>query len=130
MRKHHYTKSALVWHCPKCGLGNRDYVDLCDCGYNRAETISSPSSILAASGESRNRRDISYRSQRNQSESREAGQNIMLFGILWCIGGIAFIALTYKSAAGSGGIKYVVAWGAIVFGGIQFIRGLMRLHGE
>ncbi len=46
----------------------------------------------------------------------------MVFGALWCIGGIVVTVVTY-SAAASGG-TYVVAWGAIVFGAIQFFRGL------
>ncbi len=48
----------------------------------------------------------------------------MLWGAVWCIGGTIVTAATY-SAASNGGGRYVVAWGAIVFGGIQFIRGLI-----
>lgn len=61
---------------------------------------------------------------------KEAGQKNMLFGALWCIGGIAVTALTYQAAAGGGGGKYIIAWGAIVFGAIQFIRGLAQSAGE
>lgn len=53
------------------------------------------------------------------------GGKDMLVGALWCIGGIVVTALTY-SAASEGGGTYVVAWGAILFGGIQFLRGLFR----
>ncbi|MCE9534168.1 MAG: hypothetical protein K8T89_24075 [Planctomycetes bacterium] len=56
---------------------------------------------------------------------KEAGKKNMLYGALWCIGGILVTALTYGAAADGGG-KYVVAWGAILFGGIQFIHGLMQ----
>jgi len=52
---------------------------------------------------------------------REAGRKNMLYGALWCIGGIIVTAATY-SAASPGG-TYVVAWGAILFGAIQFFRG-------
>ena len=55
---------------------------------------------------------------------REAGKKNMLYGALWCIGGIVVTAATY-SAASNGG-TYVVAWGAIVFGAIQFFRGLVQ----
>lgn len=56
----------------------------------------------------------------------EAGQKNMLYGALWCIGGIVVTALSYTVASGSGGGKYVLAWGAIAFGAIQFIRGLVQ----
>jgi hypothetical protein len=53
-----------------------------------------------------------------------AGKKNMLYGLLWCIGGAIVTAATYQMAANSpNGGSYVVAWGAIVFGGIQFLRG-------
>jgi hypothetical protein len=51
-------------------------------------------------------------------------QHDMLVGGLWCVGGILVTAITYSAAQGGG--HYVVAWGAILFGGIQFMRGLFR----
>ena len=59
---------------------------------------------------------------------REAGRKNMVYGALWCIGGIVVTVVTYR-AASSGG-TYVVAWGAIVFGAIQFFRGLVQLSGQ
>ena len=56
---------------------------------------------------------------------KEAAHKNMLYGALWCIGGIVVTAVTYSAAAGGGG-SYVVAWGAILFGGIQFFRGLIQ----
>lgn len=58
---------------------------------------------------------------------RKAGRKNMLYGALWCIGGIVVTAATY-SAASDGG-TYVIAWGAILFGAIQFIRGLSQSAG-
>jgi hypothetical protein len=55
-----------------------------------------------------------------------AGRKNMLYGALWCIGGIAVTALSYQAAANAGGGSYVLAWGAILFGGIQFVRGLIQ----
>ena len=53
-----------------------------------------------------------------------AGKKNMLHGLLWCIGGVLVTAATYQMAASSSnGGTFVVAWGAIVFGGIQFLRG-------
>lgn len=57
-------------------------------------------------------------------QAKEAGQKNMMFGALWCIGGIVVTALTY-SAASEGG-SYVVAWGAIIFGAVQFFRGMFQ----
>jgi hypothetical protein len=46
-----------------------------------------------------------------------------------CFVGLVVTAWTYQSAANAGGGRYVVAWGAIVFGAIQLFRGLMQLAG-
>ncbi len=53
---------------------------------------------------------------------KEQASKDILYGALWCIGGIAVTALTYSG----GGGRYVVAWGAILFGGIQFFKGLFN----
>ncbi len=55
----------------------------------------------------------------------EAGRNIVVGG-LWCFGGIAVTAVTYANAS-SGGGRYVMAWGAIIFGAIQMIRGFIQM---
>lgn len=47
----------------------------------------------------------------------------MLYGALWCVGGTVITVATY-SAASNGGGRYFVAWGAIIFGAIQFFKGL------
>jgi hypothetical protein len=62
--------------------------------------------------------------QLRSEATREAGKKNMLYGALWCIGGIAVTAATYGAASGGG--SYVVAWGAIAFGAIQFFRGLIE----
>ena len=47
---------------------------------------------------------------------------------LWCIGGITVIVCTYSLATASPeGSHYFVAWGAILFGGIQFLKGLFSI---
>ncbi|MGE0328513.1 MAG: hypothetical protein AB7K71_09235 [Polyangiaceae bacterium] len=53
---------------------------------------------------------------------REAGKSNMTKGALWCIGGLIVTAITYSAAAGGG--TYVVTWGAIIFGAIQFFKGV------
>ena len=46
----------------------------------------------------------------------------MIYGILWAGGGTAVTVMTYSAASGGG--TYVVAWGAIIYGIIDFFRGL------
>lgn len=53
---------------------------------------------------------------------KERANKDMLYGSLWFIGGVIVTAVSY-SAAGGGG-RYVITWGAIIFGAVQFIRGL------
>jgi len=53
------------------------------------------------------------------------GSSNMLFGALWCIGGIVVTAVTYNAVKETGG-TYFVAWGAIVYGGWQFLKGLFN----
>jgi hypothetical protein len=61
---------------------------------------------------------------------KNAGRKNMLYGALWCIGGIFVTALSYQAAANAGGGRFVLAWGAILFGGIQFFRGMMQWSGR
>jgi len=58
-----------------------------------------------------------------ESPARAAAEKRMIWGAIWCILGIAVTGITYVSALSAGG-SYIVAWGAIVFGGIQFFQGL------
>jgi hypothetical protein len=60
----------------------------------------------------------------------EAGKKNMLFGALWCAGGIAITVLTYFLAANLGGGKYLVAVGPMLFGGYQFFKGLSQIGGQ
>jgi hypothetical protein len=62
-------------------------------------------------------------------EAREAGQKNMLLGALWCIGGTVVTVVSYSAASGGGG-RYIIAWGAIIFGAIQFFRGLSQMSHE
>jgi hypothetical protein len=52
----------------------------------------------------------------------EKARKDMLHGALWCIGGTLVTLISYSSTSNGG--SYVVTWGAIVFGAIQFFRGL------
>jgi hypothetical protein len=52
---------------------------------------------------------------------KERANKDMLYGALWCIGGTVFTLVSYSSAYG--GVSYVITWGTILFGGIQFLEG-------
>lgn len=60
------------------------------------------------------------------SDTSPAAYRNMLLGGLWALGGIGVTLATYQSAGQLGG-RYVVAYGAIAAGIIQFIRGLTQL---
>lgn len=61
---------------------------------------------------------------------RSAGTRNMLIGALFCVGGILVTVISYNAAANNaGGGRYVVAWGAVIFGAIQFFRGLAQSGG-
>ena len=52
----------------------------------------------------------------------------IIVGALWCVGGILVTALTYNAVKETGG-HYIIAWGAILFGGLQFLKGIGQLGG-
>jgi hypothetical protein len=56
--------------------------------------------------------------------TKETAKKNMLYGALWFIGGTVVTVGTLMAASGGG--SYVVAWGAIIFGGIQFVQGLYQ----
>ena len=55
-----------------------------------------------------------------QAEARRS----MLYGALWCVGGLLFSYVMYSLA--KPGETYTVAMGAIVFGGWQVVKGFFR----
>jgi hypothetical protein len=57
--------------------------------------------------------------------ARAMARRNMREGGIWFIGGIIVTGFTYAGASGPRGGVYVVAWGAILFGGIRFLRGLL-----
>jgi hypothetical protein len=69
--------------------------------------------------------------KRVKAETRKvAAQKNMFYGAFWCIGGIAVTVLTYQTAADMGGGRFIIAWGAMLVGAIQFLRGVTQLGGE
>jgi len=64
--------------------------------------------------------------ERPGSRAPQSPARNMIVGAVWCIVGIVITAATYGAASRRGG-TYVVAWGAIIFGGFQFLKGLLQL---
>ncbi len=58
-----------------------------------------------------------------------AGNSNMMIGGIVCLLGIV-VTVGSCLAAGEGGGRYVIAWGAILWGGIQFFRGLTQHNNE
>lgn len=64
--------------------------------------------------------------QEKAKPTKYNGRRNMLFGALWCIGGTVVTVATYSAASSGGGGRYVIAWGAILFGAVQFFQGLFQ----
>ncbi|MBS1794523.1 MAG: hypothetical protein JSS81_11750 [Acidobacteria bacterium] len=62
-----------------------------------------------------------------RSESSGSGGRRMVVGALWAIGGTIATVLSYNAASGGG--RYFIFWGAIIFGGIDFVRGFFEWIG-
>lgn len=58
--------------------------------------------------------------QREVFEKKQANKDV-LYGGLWFVGGLAVTIVSV--ASGKGGF---IAYGAVIFGGIQFFKGLMK----
>lgn len=64
-----------------------------------------------------------------EDAAMDAAESEVSTGMFWCIGGAIVTGLTYAMAANGG--TYVIAWGAILFGGIQMLQGIAersRIH--
>jgi hypothetical protein len=55
----------------------------------------------------------------------------MKSGAAWCLGGLAVTVISFLAAANTrGGGSYFLAWGAIIFGAIDFLRGWSMYRGK
>ncbi len=57
--------------------------------------------------------------------AQKAGVGNMVLGAAWCIGGTIVTVATYDAAQQGG--EYVIAYGAIITGVIQFLHGLIQI---
>ena len=88
--------------CPICGLVNPDSAPACDCGYSFA-----------------------YAATVGRVQRSAAAQRNMVVGGLICFAGFCFTLLSVAASPVTG--VFVFAWGAIVLGVTQFIRGAVQL---
>jgi hypothetical protein len=103
-------------NCSYCGRGNEDYAGQCgECGTSFDTEVT-----------------VSQRAKpETPNDGARAAEKRMFSGALWCVGGILVTLITYFSAASSpSGGTYIVAWGAIVFGALQFFQGLFNRNGK
>jgi len=57
---------------------------------------------------------------------KEAAKKSAFIGMAWLIGGILVTFGSYAATVSNGGGTYFVAWGAILFGGIQAVRSFFN----
>lgn len=62
--------------------------------------------------------------QIKENVSKAKAQRDIKFGLLWFLGGGLITVITYSMA--SNGESYLVAWGAIFFGFVQLVKGLIN----
>jgi hypothetical protein len=118
----------MAWTCPLCNETNKDDIQRCFCGQEYGQmanahgvTETSSVGINGIVSETRSRKTLHTVDVAAQEEARKD----MIVGGLWFTGGILITGLTYLVARQKGGI-YVVTSGAIIYGAIQFLRGLYR----
>jgi hypothetical protein len=102
--------------CPRCRLENPPTAERCDCGYDFAAKAMKASYLEL---------DKKRRAPVPSEEVRGKGRRDMVVGTVVFVLGVGVTVLTYSMAARSGG-QYVIAYGAILWGIIWFIRGVDR----
>ena len=74
---------------------------------------------------------VSNLTQARAKAIKRVGRKNMIYGLLWCVGGIIITVLSYQAAVNAGGGWYVLAWGLLIlFGGFRFIRGMVQSFGR
>ncbi len=74
-------------------------------------------------------RNLNQERQRQYGQAnRDAAMRNMAIGGVICVIGLVVSIGSYQAAASSpSGGSYVVAWGAVIFGGFQFLKGLFSM---
>lgn len=60
-----------------------------------------------------------------KAAERGAARRRIAIGALWVVGGLAVTGVTYLIASGGG--TYLVTWGAVIYGGIEMVKGMAAL---
>jgi hypothetical protein len=115
---------------------------LMDGGVDHELAMRLTSEVFSSEGRKGKRRRIGRRDPQAEKEAREArqlerayqeamqsaGRRNMLVGGIICVVGLLVTLGTLAAAGQGGGGRYIIAWGAIVFGAIQFFRGLGQMQ--
>ncbi|MBR5822608.1 MAG: hypothetical protein IKY67_00515 [Paludibacteraceae bacterium] len=106
---------------------NRVYEYTANLMFEQKKNQSETKEILIEQGLTAEDADIvitNLQEQMKQAKNSAANKN-MIYGALWCVGGLLVTAITYSVASENGG-TYIVTWGAVIFGAIQFFKGLFQ----
>lgn len=73
--------------------------------------------------------------QRNNDDDEtqariERAQRCKRRGLVWGVGGLFVSGATYAVAAAGGSHTYMLAWGAVLYGAIQYWRGVKLMHAK
>jgi len=115
--------------CSQCGLVNFADAVVCKrCNYQLQNSSQLTNQTSGAYGQTAPNNSYSYSTpnpytgESASSADASAALRKMFFGALWAIGGTIATIIGYNSAGGGG--KYIVFWGAILFGVVDFLIGL------
>jgi len=115
-------------YCTSCGAEIKNNAKFCiKCGFNFGNKTEN-SSLIAE----QNRSDISNTNEKivdsanvKKEEVKKDGGGDIAIGLLFLIGGIIVTVVSYSSASESGG-RYVVTYGAIIYGIFKIFSGIAK----
>jgi len=95
--------------CGRCG--ETVYANYCTaCGQARGAPVADAAAAHSAA----------------RNDQLAAGRRAALIGLAVMVGGAAVTLATYELASGGG--RYAVLWGAVVFGAVAAVRGLVTMY--
>ena len=112
--------------CPKCRLIVPPDAERCDCGYDFATRTVKGSYLNHADPESVGGAHT-VPDEIVAELVRAQGRRDVTVGGLVVVAGVLVTAVTYGAASQAGG-QYVIAHGAILFGALQLLRGIVRMR--
>ena len=123
-------------NCPNCRLINPDGTQRCDCGYDFESRTIKPSLLVAEQSKkvAAHVQNLIEAHGGVEAALRDVGRRNMIRGACWFVGGLLVTGATYSVAVQQtqtgGRSSYMVAWGAVVFGALQFFRGVSQYRGQ